>query len=221
MAYVGTSIDNARTHPRAVGELAGLFPDLRSQLTGWGQDEGRRVGLAAATHTRGWRRSWSALEEFREDGEEESTSLARASLGTGHQVAVGADNGDRVLLDWGRLSVLGEFNVLQEQWVQWRAGEGQYRVGDIVARGFDGDVVVLFKIDAGALAVLVFGSVELALKTRVAGCRNLHAVLEGANVSVQARVSRGGGRRVIAASVVAARGGTLVPVGSVGRAGGV
>ncbi|KAL2134474.1 hypothetical protein VTI74DRAFT_120 [Chaetomium olivicolor] len=45
-ADIGTTIDNARAHPRTVGKLAGLIVDLRDQLTSGGKDQGGGVSLA-------------------------------------------------------------------------------------------------------------------------------------------------------------------------------
>jgi hypothetical protein len=210
LTNIGSSIDDAGADPRTVRELAGLFPDLRGQLTGRGKNQGRGVGLAGAASTgllgEGSR---STLEELRENGEEETTSLSGTSLGTSHQITIVADNGDGVLLDGGRLNVLGELNVLEEEGVQRGAGEGQDGLGDVVTGSLNGDVVVLLKVNTGALALLVLSAVELTLETGVAGSRDLDAVLEGSDIAIQAGVARR--RGVAAATAISAGRGTVVP----------
>jgi hypothetical protein len=153
--------------------------------------------------------SRSTLEELRENREEETTSLSRTSLGTSHQITVVANNGDGVLLDGGRLGVLGELNVLEEKGIQRGAGEGQDGLRDVVTGGLDGDVVVLFKVDTGALTLLVLSSVELTLETGVAGGRDLDTVLEGSDITIQAGIARR--RGVVAATAISAGRGTVVP----------
>lgn len=219
LANIGTTIDDAGADPGAVRELAGLFPDLRSQLAGGGENEGGGVGLAGATHTGALgERSGATLKELGENGEEETTSLSGTSLGTSHQVTVVTDNGDGVLLHGSRLGVLGELNVLEEKGVQRRAGESEDGIGDVVAGGLDGDVVVLFKVDTGALALLVFSTVQLTLQARVAGSGNLDSVLESADIAIKARVAGGGA--VVATTAIAAGRGALVPSsGLAGRVG--
>lgn len=210
LTNIGSSIDDAGTDPGAVRKLAGLLPDLRGQLTGGCENQGRGVGLAGAASTsllgEGSR---STLEKLRKNREEETTSLSRTSLGTSHQITIVADNRDGVLLDGGRLSVLGELNVLEEEGIQRRAGEGQDGFGDIVTGSLNGDIVVLLKVNTGALALLVFSAVELALETGVAGSRDLDTVLEGSNITIQAGVARR--RSVATATAISAGRGTVVP----------
>ncbi len=45
---VGTTINNTRSNPGPVCELAGLIVNLRDKLTGGGKDQGCRVCLALA-----------------------------------------------------------------------------------------------------------------------------------------------------------------------------
>jgi hypothetical protein len=88
-----------------------------------------------------------------------------------------------------RLGVLGEFNVLEQERVQRWAGEGQDRFRNLVTRGFDRDVVILFKVDSSTLTLLVFRPEQLSLETRVAGSRNLGSVLKSSNISIKARIA--------------------------------
>ena len=109
-ANVGTTVDDARANPRAVGELAGLVIDLGDKLTGGSEDEGGRVSFAL-TGKASLRRGVTAgavLEGLGEDGEKETTSLSGTSLSASHQVTATHDNRDRVLLD-------GSGNVVASQ----------------------------------------------------------------------------------------------------------
>jgi hypothetical protein len=49
---VGTTINNTRSNPGSVCELAGLIVDLRDKLTGGGKDQGCGVRLALAAEVR-------------------------------------------------------------------------------------------------------------------------------------------------------------------------
>ena len=90
----------------------------------------------------------TAVEDLREDGEEERRRLARASLSTGHEVASTDDDGDAVLLDGGGVVVAGKLDVGLEEVVQAAVGKLVDRRGHVVAGGLDGDVVVVLEVDA-------------------------------------------------------------------------
>lgn len=91
--------------------------DLADQLTSGGKDEGGGIGLASAAVRHvggvvGWGRLGTCGEGGGENREEEATSFTGTSLGTGHQVTLVGDDGDGVLLDGGRVGVVGELDVL-------------------------------------------------------------------------------------------------------------
>ena len=61
------------------------------------------------SHTHIWRgRRWPILADHGEDGQEEGSCLPRPGLGTGHEVSLGHDDGQSILLDWSGPGVLGE-----------------------------------------------------------------------------------------------------------------
>ena len=81
---VGATVDDGGTDPGTVAKLPGLIVDLADKLTRWREDQSGRVRLAAtsvAAVLRLCRRgAGAALERCGKDGEEETTSLARAGL---------------------------------------------------------------------------------------------------------------------------------------------
>jgi hypothetical protein len=182
-ANVGTTVDDARTDPRTVGELAGLVEDLGDQLTGGGQNQRGGVGLAltavsVATILGSGSSGGTILERLGEDGEQETTSLTRTSLGTSHQVTTTHDNWDRVLLDRSGDLVPGELDVAQQMLVEGRVCESGNGLGDTLARGLDRDVIVLLEVDTSLLLRGVVGyTVELALDTGVGGTGDVLAIL--------------------------------------------
>lgn len=110
---VSSAVDDTGSHPGTVGKLPRLVVDLRDQLTGRCENERSWVCLALttkATLANGVGR-WSGLVGLRKDREEETTSLARTSLSTSHQVTAAHDNGDGVLLHRGWVGVPGERDV--------------------------------------------------------------------------------------------------------------
>jgi hypothetical protein len=176
---VGTTVDDARADPRTVGELAGLLVDLGDKLTSGGEDERGRVSLALAGHAGLSRGSAGSVDEgLGEDGEEETTSLSGTGLGTSHQITAAHDDGNGVFLDGSGDLVAGELDVADKVVVERRVGEGGDGVGNALATGLDGDVVVLLEVDTAVLHVGVVGDTEqLALDTRVGGTRDVLAVL--------------------------------------------
>jgi len=95
----GSSVDNGGLQSSLVAELACSSVDLKGQLTGGCQNEGHGVDLLSASSLRddrvvGWLR-----EELLDDGKEEGGCLSRSSLGATHEVTVGQDDGERVLLN--------------------------------------------------------------------------------------------------------------------------
>ena len=179
-ADISATVDDARADPRAVGELAGLVVDLRDKLTrGCENKRGRvRFSLASEAAALAARDGRRAVDEgLRQDGEEETTSLSRASLGTGHEIASTHDDRNRVLLYWGRDTVPSELDVLDKVGLKRGVGEGQDRVRHILTRGFNGNVIVLLEVDTGVLLRRIVGSTkELTLKTRVGRSRNMLSI---------------------------------------------
>jgi hypothetical protein len=177
---IGTTVDDTWSNPRSVGELAGLLENLGNQLTGGSQDQRCWVSLAltaeVATCT-GWGWGWTVDESLRQDGEEETTSLSRTSLGTSHQIATTHDNWDGVLLDWGWDLVVGEFDVADEMVIKGRVGELEDWLGHIVSGGLNWDIIVLLEVDTSLLLGWVVGNTEeLALNTGVGWARNVLAI---------------------------------------------
>ena len=177
---IGTTVDDAWSNPRSVGELAGLLENLGNKLTGRSKDQRCWVSLALATKVTtcacwGWR--WAVNESLRQDWEEETTSLSGTSLGTSHQIATTHDNWDGVLLDWSWDLVVGEFDVADKMVVQGRVGELEDWLGDIVSGSLNWDIIVLLEVDTSLLLGWVVGDTEeLALNTWVGWASNVLAI---------------------------------------------
>jgi hypothetical protein len=182
-ANVGTTVDDTRTDPRTVGELAGLVEDLGHQLTGGGQNQRGGVGLALAavpvtSVLLNRNRAGTVLESLGENGEQETTSLTRTSLGTSHQVTTTHDNGNGVLLDGCGDFVARKLDVAEKVVIERGVGESGDGLGDTLAGGLDGDVVVLLEVDTSLLLRGIVGyTVELTLDTGVGGTGNVLAIL--------------------------------------------
>jgi hypothetical protein len=85
-----------------------------------------------------------------------------------------------------------EINVLEEMIIERRIGEFEDRFGNIMARGFDGDIIVLFEVDTGLLLGWVVSYAEkLSLQTWVGRSGN---VLSVSPLSVTSAASRRGRR---------------------------
>jgi hypothetical protein len=192
-ANIGTTVDDTRANPRAVGELAGLIEDLGDQLTGRSQDKRCGVSLALAsiaTLSLCGRRGGAVEEGLGKDGEEETTSLSGTGLGTSHQVTATHDDGNGVLLYGCRNLVSGELDVAQQVVVERRVCETCDGLGNTLTRGLDGDVIVLLEVDTGVLLGGVVGHAkQVALETLVGRAGNVLAVLPGA-VTRSASTSR-------------------------------
>jgi hypothetical protein len=210
-ANVGTTVDDTRADPRAVGELAGFVEDLGDQLTGRSKDERGGVGLAltsiATLSLCGGRRG-AVLEGLGENGEEETTSLSGTSLGTSHEITTTHDDGNRVLLYGCGNLVSRELDVAQQVVIERRVCETCDGLGNTLTRGLDGDIVVLLEVDTGVLLGGIVGHAkEVALQTLVGRAGNVLAVLPG-TVTRSASTSRAtaAGLAVGAGIEVAARG---------------
>jgi hypothetical protein len=178
---VGTTVDNTRAHPRTVGELARLVVNLRDKLTSRCENERCGVCLALASEltssSSGCGRR-TVKEGLRQDGEEETTSLSGTSLSTSHKITAVGNDGNRVLLDWGGNLVVSKLDVAAEVLIEGRSGELENRLGDIVSRSLDGDVIVLLEVDTSLLLRRVIDDSEkLALNARVGRTGNVLAVL--------------------------------------------
>lgn len=178
-ANVGTTVDDARTDPRTVGELASLVVDLRDKLTSWSENERSWVGLALASEAS---LLWdvgagSVLECLGEDGEEETTSLSGTSLSTSHQITAAHDDGDGVLLHRCGHLVSSHLDVGDEVVIKRWVGEGGDRLGNALTGSLDWDVIVLLEVDSGLLLAGVVGHAEqLTLAARVGWTRYVLAV---------------------------------------------
>ena len=182
-ANVGTTVDHTRTDPRTVGELAGLVENLGDQLTGGGQNQRGGVGLALAavpvtSVLLSGNSAGTVLKGLGENGEQETTSLTRTSLGTSHQVTTTHDNGNGVLLDGCGDLVARELDVAQKVLVERGVGESGNGLGDTLAGSLNGDVIVLLEVDTSLLLRGIVGyTVELTLDTGVGRARNVLAIL--------------------------------------------
>lgn len=220
---VGSSVNDGGANPGAVGELAGLLVDLRDELTGRGEDEGSRVGLAGATVAAtvvllDGSRAGSLLERRREDREEESSRLAGTSLGTGHQVTATGDDRDGVLLDGRGRLVVGELDVLKEVRVDGRRGELDDGLGDVGSCGLDGDVGVGIEVDAGLLLGRVADvSEELLLRAGVGRAGDVLAVLPRAVAIVAASAVSGSSSSTRAESTRGSSGGPSTSASARGK----
>ena len=219
-ADIGTTVDNARTDPRTVGELASLVVDLRDQLTGGSKDERSGVGLALttiSTSSAGGNGRRTSVERLGENGEEETTSLAGTSLSASHQITATHDNGDGVLLDRSGDVVAGESDVGNEVVVQRRVGEGEDGLGHVLAGSLNGNVIVLLEVDTGVLlGRVVGGTEELTLDTGIGRAGNVLAIapltIAGATVEVAATGTSTG--TSASASVAAVRVGVEAALGT-------
>jgi hypothetical protein len=177
---VGTTVDNARANPRAVGELAGLIEDLGDKLTSGSQDEGGGVSLALTSEASlsGSVAAGTVLEGLGEDREEETTSLSGTSLGTSHQVTATHDDRDGVLLDRCGDVVTSELNVADKVVVERRVGEGGDGLRNALTGSLNGDVVVVCEVDTSRRRdTSVLGLTEkVALDARVVGAGHVLAV---------------------------------------------
>lgn len=220
-ADIGTTVDDARTDPRTVGELASLIVDLRDQLTGGSKNESGGVGLALTTISTsgaGGNGRGTSVERLGENGEEETTSLAGTSLGASHQITATHDNGDGVLLDRSGDVVAGELNVGNEVVVQRRVAEGEDGLGHVVTGSLNGNVIVLLEVDTGVLlGRVVGGTEELTLDAGVGRSGNVLAIapltIARATVAEVAATGTGTGTSA-SASVAAVRVGVEAALGT-------
>jgi hypothetical protein len=98
-------------------------------------------------------------------------------LGASHQVSVGRDDRDRVLLNWGGSSITSESDVFEEDRVERRARETVDRLRNASARGLHGDVVVFFKVYPSVLLGGIFGITEQFLfNAEIATANDVFAV---------------------------------------------
>lgn len=179
-ANIGTTVHHARADPRPVGKLSGLLVDLRNKLSSGGKDERGGVGLALTTKLSssvGGDSRRTVDEGLRQDGEKETASLARTSLGTSHEITTTHDDGDGVFLNGSRDLVAGHLDVTAKVLVERGGSELGDRLGDVATRGFNRDIVILLKVDTGVLlGRIVGGAKELTLDTGVSWAGNVLSV---------------------------------------------
>lgn len=179
---VGTTVHDARTDPRAVGELASLVVDLGNELTGRSEDQGRRISLALtaiAELIAGLRRERrrSVFESLGENREQETASLSGTRLSTRHQVATIHHDRNGVLLDRSGSLVVGELDVRQQMVIQGRVGKRVHGFGNVVAGRLDRDIVVVGEVDTSGLLRRVVGAAEeLTLQSGIGRARDVLAV---------------------------------------------
>ena len=85
---------------------------LSGQLSGRSQDQSKWTLLPSAISIATWWGTFgSVLEDPVKDWDQEGGGLAGASLGAGHEVPLGQDDGDAVLLHRGGAGVVGQLNI--------------------------------------------------------------------------------------------------------------
>lgn len=205
-ANVGTTVDDARADPRAVGELAGLVEDLGDKLTSGSENERGGVSLALASETSLGRgvAGGAVLVSLGEDGEKETTSLSGTSLSASHEVTTAHDDGDGVLLDGSGDVVAGEVDVGDQVVVKRRVGEGGDGLGDALTGSLNGNVVVFLEVDTHLLLAGGNAGVteQLALDARVGGTRHVLAIDPASITGATVRASAAGA--AVSATVVVA-----------------
>jgi hypothetical protein len=98
-------------------------------------------------------------------------------LRTSHQVTTTHDYWNGVFLHRSRDSVSGEFDVGEQMVVERWVGESEDRFRDIVPGSFNGDVVVVGKIDTSVALVRVAGDAEeFTLGLEVLGTWNMLSI---------------------------------------------
>ena len=96
---VGSAVHDAGSHLGAIGELPGLVVDLRGELPGGGQDQGKRILLAASVpEVLGTATGRTILVDPVENRDQERRGLAGPGLGARHEVSLGEDHRNRVFL---------------------------------------------------------------------------------------------------------------------------
>jgi hypothetical protein len=214
---IGTTVNNAWSDPRSVGELTGLFVNLRDQLTGWSKDKGCWVCLALASKagtSASWRWGWTVDESLGQDWEQETSGLSGTSLGTSHQITSTHDNWDGVLLDWCWDLVMSKLNVANEMVVQWWVGELEDWLWDIVSGSLDWDIVVLLEVDTSLLLGWVIGNAkELTLNTWVCWSGDVLAIfiLSITATASDGRASGGSSRVPVCVGIESSRGAGILP----------
>jgi hypothetical protein len=159
------------------------------QAHGW--EQGGGIGLALTSEISAgacWGSRRTVDESLGQDWEQETASLSRTSLSTSHQVSATHDDWDGILLNWCWNLVVSELDVFEEMVVKRRVCELEDRLGDIVTRGFDGDIIVLLEVDASLLlGWIVCHAEKFPLQTCVGRSSDMLAISPG---SVTATTSR-------------------------------
>ena len=151
-ANIGTTVDDAWSYMRSVSEFSGFIVDLRSQLSSGRKDEGKWVEFSSTSVTAVVlfdAVAGSTVEDAGEHGQQEGGSFSGTSLGTRHQISSLVDDWDGVLLDGGRGGVVRELDRFVDDLAEIALLKGANASWWIFTGHFCGDVVVLFKVDAG------------------------------------------------------------------------
>lgn len=120
--------------------------------------------------------------------------IATAYLSTSHQISATSDDRDRILLNRGGAGVMSVANVLQEDGVEGRAREAVDWLRNAGTGGFDGNIVVFFKVDTGVLLGRVSDvTEEFLLHAIVAASNDMNTVAPGAIAETLARAVVSGG----------------------------
>jgi len=161
-ADVCTSVDDAGLDPRAVGELARLFVNLRRKLTGWSENQRRWVGFALASETSLlWSRcSRSSLEGLRKNWEQETTSLSGTGLSTSHQVTAAHHDWNRVFLHWRWHLVTCEVDVGDKVIIERWVGERSDGLWHALSGSLHWNIVIFLEVDARGGLRWVVGHTE-------------------------------------------------------------
>lgn len=161
---IGSTVNDGRANPGPIRELPCLVMNLGDKLTGGGEDQSGRISFTSTTVTPcrrlGWGRARAFGEGSRENGEEEATCFTGTGLSTSHQVPPSSYDRDGILLNGSRSRIHGEANILQQNGIQRRAGEREYGLGYASTGSLDGNIVVLFKVDASVLFRGISGIAE-------------------------------------------------------------
>mmetsp|Transcript_26545 Transcript_26545/g.35362 ORF Transcript_26545/g.35362 Transcript_26545/m.35362 type:complete len:288 (-) Transcript_26545:342-1205(-) len=152
-ANISTTVYDNRCYTRAVGEFTSFVVDLRGKLTGGSEDERLRVNTAATSIFRGW--ISTGLEHGHDDGEKETGSFTRTSLGTSHEVPSGGTDRHGILLNRSGLGVATKLSVTEEVYANSFLRVDIDRFWAISTTGLDRNVIVIVKVNAGFLLMLL------------------------------------------------------------------
>mmetsp|Transcript_4516 Transcript_4516/g.9445 ORF Transcript_4516/g.9445 Transcript_4516/m.9445 type:complete len:258 (-) Transcript_4516:103-876(-) len=125
--------------------------NLLGQLTRRSQDEGVGEGPTRTTIIRGLLAA--TFDHGHEDGKEKTGRFSGTGLGTRHQIAASHTDWDRIFLHWRRLTVTTQLRVSIQVFPNRLRTVIVNRIRNIFSRYFNGDFVVVVKVDSGRLLV--------------------------------------------------------------------